>query len=194
MNKTSMLLGLHLLLLVSAGIHAGMMYAAMPDQMAAHFGGGGQPNGWMSKQAMFGLYAGLLITETVLFMGLAFLLAYVPTSLINMPHKEIWLAEPHRDATLRTLRDQMLLFGVVTCVFLIGVMVMVMDANVKPPPVLDETTFLIALIGFLAFTLVWCVGLMLRFRKPPEVASDDDFAATDDAQASPQADDSAASF
>ncbi len=171
MNKTSILLSLYLLVLLGAGVHAVVMYPQSPDEMAVHFGGAGRPNGWMTKQAMYGLYAGLLLVESVMFVGLGFLLGVIPVSLINLPHKDVWLKEPHRDHTLRTLREQMMLFGLVTCLFLIAVMTLVIHANLNQPPVLDSATFLVGLIGYLVFTLIWCVGLVSRFRQPPSSPS-----------------------
>jgi len=60
-------------------------YPRLPSTVASHFGSGGHPDGWSSKEAFFGLYAALLVLLPVLFNGLPVFLRRIPPFWVNLP-------------------------------------------------------------------------------------------------------------
>ena len=73
----------------------------LPDRVASHFGIDGTPDGWMTRRGyltfilIFGMALPLLIT------GIFSLVTVLPDSLVNLPHKDYWLAPEQRDNTRR---------------------------------------------------------------------------------------------
>ena len=64
----------------------------LPATVASHFDAHGNANGWMDRTLFLLLMVliGLLMPGMTLL--LSFLLRWVPTSQINLPHREYWLA------------------------------------------------------------------------------------------------------
>ena len=85
--------------------------------------------------------------------------------MMNLPHKDIWLAPPESRRTREFLVDWMLWFGVATIVLMMGINDAVFGANLVPRPGGDPA-FLGWLGLYLAFTLAWCGWLWWRFRRP----------------------------
>lgn len=168
MTKTRFLVVLQVVILLAACVHAAYSYGKLPATVASHFGAGGMPNGWMSRDGLMATYLGLMAASAGMFWGVALLLGKLPAALINLPRKDYWLAEPRRESTLRALRDQMLVMGIVTSSLLVFVMSEVIIANLKPPPRLNDVLFLTVLGGYLLFVLGWCVMLITRFRRVPD--------------------------
>ncbi len=138
----------------------------LPDTVASHFNGAGQPDGWMSKTAFLGVYLFIVATSAGIFFAIGALVKRVPDRWINLPRKDHWLAPERREETLEFLSVQMLWFGNVTLMFLSHVMGVAMAANLEPHPRLGEST-LWALVLYLAFTVVWTVYFIGRFYRKP---------------------------
>ena len=141
-------------------------YFMMPHRMATHFGGGGVANGWTSRE-MWCVIS--LVIDIPLFALLWYMPAVVfafPPGLVNLPNKNYWLAEEHREETRRKLGSLMAEFGAAFFAFFLAVSLLVLDANRSDPVVLNEPLFLGALVVFLGFTLFWTVRIYRAFRVP----------------------------
>lgn len=64
--------------------------AELPDRVATHFGFGGEPNGWMSRQGTVTFMAGMGIGLPLFLLGVASLVRVLSASLINIPRREYW--------------------------------------------------------------------------------------------------------
>lgn len=142
----------------------------LPDTVATHFGVGGRADGWSSSATLFPLYALLLVLCTLPFLALPYLLQRLPNSVINMPHKDYWLAPERRAETLAWLGGQLQWFGVWTAAFVVLVFELLLRANLMAEPRLSNS-FLWGLGAYVLLTLVWTARLILTFyRKPPATA------------------------
>ncbi len=156
-----------LLLPALAGVHIAYYYAALPDKMASHFGPSGQADGWMSKLSFAIFYLVLVGVCSLLWAGMGWLLKKTPNDMINLPHKEYWLAPERREQTLSRMAHQMSVFGIVTITFLIAVMHTTFLANLRGDGQLGPL-FFVYFAGFMIFTAIWTVQ-MVRGSKIPDM-------------------------
>jgi uncharacterized membrane protein len=146
-------------------LQARLFAATMPPVVATHFGSSGAPNGWQTQSQFFTLELILLGVCLLLAFGIPRLVRALPLSLVNLPNKEYWLAPERRNATLAYFKAQFAWFGCVVLAFLLVVNQLVFQANQTQPRHLDSTTFVIAMLGFLAYMGIWTVRLVLYFSK-----------------------------
>lgn len=133
--------------------------------VASHFGGGGTPNGWMSRSA-FAWFSVVPLSAVVLVTFIVpLLVAKLPTSLVNFPNKEYWLAPERRAETMRRLGGRMEWYGVVLLAFLAFVYELVFEANLTRSG-LANGPFIVALVAYLMFSLAWVVALIRAFSLP----------------------------
>jgi uncharacterized membrane protein len=152
--------------LIVYGVLQGHYYASkLPDILATHFGGRGQPNGWQTHSAFWATETFVVATATLIGFGVPAMLRAIPVSLINVPNKEHWFARERRENTLAYLRVTFGWFGCGLFAFLIFVNELVFRANLKTPRQLNTTAFATALFVFLAFTAMWTVRLITRFSR-----------------------------
>lgn len=142
-------------------------YPQLPDQVASHFGGDGQPNGWSPKETFF-----IIDLATMALMALVFL--FLPKSLsrfsdksMSLPNKDYWLAPERREKTFEIIQDQMCWFGSATVVFLICIFQLVIEANLNPPAALSSG-FMFLFIAYMAYTGWWVVKFIAKFMRAPK--------------------------
>jgi len=158
-----------LLGLVYLALAASLVYAAgeMPPRVATHFNAAGQPNGWMSREAdlWFAALFGALFPLALI--GVFALIRYLPKSLVNLPHKEYWLAPEHLGETCAAL----LRFGVwlacVSLLFFTILHLLIVESNRSPQPHLPPAQAFGLLGAYLAAVLAFVVLLYRRFGQPP---------------------------
>jgi uncharacterized membrane protein len=139
----------------------------LPERVASHFALDGAADGWTSRTSLFVLGAVLLAFLVALFAGLPALVRVLPTSLINLPHREQWLAPQHREATLESLSARMAWMGVATLAFFAALFEGIYAANRAPESARLPGTTWILVTAYLVFTGLWVLGLWLRFRRVP---------------------------
>jgi uncharacterized membrane protein len=156
-----------LAILVLAGlIHAGVYYRMLPAQVASHFDIQGQPDGWMSKGAFVSVYVGMLLGSGIVMAALGLLLPRTPDSLINLPHKDYWLAPERRRATLLAVSADFSWFASATIAFLIAMFQACFTVTLGRQ--MPEWFFPVTTGIYVAFCVLWSVQLLWRFRKPKE--------------------------
>ncbi len=141
-------------------------YPRLPETVASHFAASGTADSWMSKQAFGLVYLAALIVLSAIFCLITLLLPYMPDSLVNLPHKDYWLAPERRAETYLYIAKVMCVFGCSVIVFLIGVFQLAFQANLSPEQKLSKV-FWVLLVSYLLFTFVWLVLFILRFRRRP---------------------------
>ena len=138
----------------------------LPERVAIHFGQGGEPNGWALNLVSTFLMIGF---NVLVFCGLYFspqLIFVLPSKWISLPNRDYWLAPEHRTQTVERFRNRLWQYGVAVFLFMFGVGLLTIDANLSEPIRLNEHLFLIALVGFFAFTAYWTVTLVRAFKIP----------------------------
>jgi len=164
-----MKLAILVLVLLLAVVAAQIGYYAprLPARVASHFTASGAPDGWAPRAELLELYVVILLVTIAPFALFPLILPHIPDGLINLPHKDYWLAPERRAETFRTLGSRMLWFGNATVMLVSHLMGVTLATNLTPHPSLGNTA-LWALAVYLAFTAVWLVSLLLYFyRKPP---------------------------
>lgn len=152
-----------LMCVAAGGIFVWITGHAMPSIVASHFDAGGAANGLMPRHVYLAVMIGVVvIVPSAIALGTG-LLRGLPVDAISLPHRDIWLAPERREATLRTLSSSMQCFACLLIVFLCFVHHEVVEANLRTPPVLASRGFFIAVVVFLAVTIVGTVALIRRF-------------------------------
>jgi len=152
-------------LITVAAVWTGLMlpiYRDLPPTVASHFDARGNPNGWMSKEMFVIVEAAILIFVVGQFLLVPFLVRRLPNSLINLPNREYWLSDEHREETLSIVGSYFEIFGAAILVFFIVVNQFVYQANVSKTNLSSSMWFIV--VGFLVFTLVWLIKLIREFK------------------------------
>jgi len=138
----------------------------LPEHVASHFNAAGEPDGWMSRAAHMKFMA---VFGTVFPFGIVtvcYLVRFLPDALINIPHRDHWLAPERRSASLQQLFRHSLWFACLGTGFMAGVHLLVLRANTQQPPRLSVALMLIVTGYFIIGLLWWIVSLLRRFRLP----------------------------
>ncbi len=153
------------LLLFAMAIQSIYYYPQLPQTLASQFDGRGQPSGWMSKDAFFRLHAGLLVLMTMVFFIAPPLLFHLRVPWINLPNKGYWLAVGRRAETISFLEKQLRWFGCATLLFGFCIVQFVIHTNLAEGRAFSHNAFWFILGPYMAFTAVWTVRLVFRFRR-----------------------------
>jgi hypothetical protein len=157
---------LYALALIQVGTYA----ESLPPTMATHFGAGGVPNGYMSKEGFIVFYLGFMFFLPGLFMAASVLIEKLPVSLINIPNRKYWMTPARREQTVTSLARGIRFLGLMTGLFLIAIDQLVINANMVKPPVLDERGTWVFLFAFVFTIISFLLWITIRFRKPDKEA------------------------
>jgi uncharacterized membrane protein len=143
----------------------------LPERVASHFDAAGRPNGWMTRSSYMATYAfiGAMLQSSMV--AVFFLIDRFPKSSINMPHRDYWLAPERSRETFAWIRQFGLGFASSTALLLLGVHLLVVQANLSQPVRLSSWAW--GLLGaFLLATFGGLIRMVRRFRVvPPAVAA-----------------------
>jgi uncharacterized membrane protein len=162
---------LFILIAIVAAMHFASLYAQLPETMASHFDGRGMPNGWQSKELFLVFLAAAFAVAAVLTFAVPRIIETLPIELINFPHKKYWLARSRRAESLAYCRTQFAWFGCALLLFMVLTFDFAVQANFRDRPRLDSSTFVVALIAFILFSIVFTVRMIKRFGSPPQTAA-----------------------
>jgi uncharacterized membrane protein len=140
----------------------------LPEKVASHFGAGGQPNGWMSKGAFVTFNIVLQLGLAVVMFGTGVLSRMLPTSMLNIPNREYWLADERREQTLAETESMLGWIGAGTAVFLLIIFWLVFEANAGEDRTLNATAFWIATVAFIVGLLVYCFVKVAKYYRVPD--------------------------
>ena len=137
----------------------------LPEQVATHFDAKGQPGNfapkWQATLLLAGVEVGLSWFMVLIGMGLA----YFPSSMINIPNRNYWLAGMRRSETLSYMRVVLNGIGLMTALFLMVISYSIFIANRDGKP-LDNVIFWTSVIGYMGAMISLVIMLQLRFRLP----------------------------
>lgn len=141
---------------------------SLPPIVASHFGANGCADGFMPRHGYLWLMLIVAVAVPLLIAFLVGSLRLVPPHLINLPHRDYWLAPGQMDETLAFLCRHGMFFPILEAVFLGYVHWLVVVANDQQPPQLPFVPFVAGLVLFFAALLVWIGILVARFRRVPK--------------------------
>jgi uncharacterized membrane protein len=139
----------------------------LPEYVATHFNARGEPNGWMSRSAnqMFMLLFGLCFP--LLIVLLSYAARFMPSALVNIPHRDYWLAPERRRETCDYLVRHSLWLACLAVCFVIGIQFSIVRASNQNPPHLSMPMILAVVGLFLAGAGICVMVLMRHFRRAP---------------------------
>ena len=140
--------------------------ALMPDQVAIHFGGGGRPDSWASKEFNATIFLVLEVPFFLMFYLAPMLPLGASKKFLNLPNKDYWLQDEHRPLFHRKFGFYMAEFGVAIFSFFFCINLLVLQANLRKPVLLDYKISMIVFIVFMSYTLWWLVRIIRGFRVP----------------------------
>lgn len=152
-------------LLVGALVHLAAYYPSLPDRVPSHFDAHGVADGWMSKDAFVLTMTAVYALTGGFFVILAQALPSIPTSMINVPNREYWLAPERRAKSLGELARRLTRFGAVTVVLVLALVHESILVALERKETL--TGFLIVMAVYGMYTVIWCIGLIRTFGRPP---------------------------
>lgn len=152
--------------LLVAGVFVYMTSQVLPDRVASHFGASGLADSFMTRNGyvtfMLCLVVGLPL---IMIVSMASLFRRAGTRM-NVPNRDYWLADARREATVAFLINHATRLAIGMTVFLCFVHKLVVDANTRTPPALDNALTFAALGVFLASVTLWIAWLYFAFRLP----------------------------
>jgi hypothetical protein len=140
----------------------------LPERMALHFAAHGEANGWMPRSADLILFGGLGVGLPLFLAALSLLTGLVPDRLVNLPHREYWLAPERRAQTRAYISRQTIWISCLMLLFLSGIHGLVIQANRVTPPDLPMNLFWMLVGGFLAGVASWSIIFIRHFTKRRE--------------------------
>jgi uncharacterized membrane protein len=155
--------------LLLSGIRVATVWSELPLLMASHFGPGGAPNGWMTREQFFGTLGVIGGGVSALLLLLPLVLAAVPTEFINLPNRDYFFAEERRAATLARLGGFTAWLGVATTALIALVLELSIEANLRRGP-LDNGVFLLGMTVYLFGMAATLIALFRAFRLPPSAS------------------------
>jgi uncharacterized membrane protein len=148
---------------------AGLVFAtvgALPNSIATHFDVAGRPNGWSSAAGYLAFLAGFGVALPLAVAAMVAMFARHAPEWINLPHRELWLAEPHRAEGLARVRAHMWWLACLLALAAIVAHLGVVRAHASDPPRLP----LAAALGIIGMVLggiaIWIVTWHRLFRPP----------------------------
>jgi len=141
-------------------------YPLLPEIVGSHYNAVGKVNGTSSKLIYFILYFVSLAITSSFTVGIPLILQYLPTSLINLPYREYWLSDDHREETLNFFKIHFSWFGVGTTLLMIAIFHLTFLANLPNKDINITIPFWTLLGTYAVFTVWWTVVLLRRFPQP----------------------------
>ncbi|HEX2860777.1 MAG TPA: DUF1648 domain-containing protein [Lacunisphaera sp.] len=157
---------LFLALVLAALGQALWQHQRLPDRIAAHFNGSGQPDGWLSRGQQTAWHIGTVLFLAAVFQGIAALQPRLPKEYVNLPHRDYWLAPERAAATHAWVNGIVLRLGCAVMLFFIALFHLLYRANLTAQPRLDGTVWWLT-GGLLAMVATSLVALVRKFGRKP---------------------------
>jgi hypothetical protein len=140
--------------------------AQLPPRVASQFNGQGLATGFMQLGNYVLLMGGVAIGLPLLLVILLVALPRVLPTRLRIPSREYWTAPARREDTLRTVTTSGLVIACVLALFTIAVHLLVVGANSRTPPQLDNIMLYTCIAILILALLAWQFMLWRRFQVP----------------------------
>jgi len=143
----------------------------LPQRVATHFGPGGEPNDWMGRTSAVLVLGGFQIFFPLLLVGTVRMLRWIPNGLINIPHREYWLASERRESSLEWLGLPMAGIAGLMAVLMVVLSHLTFRAN-SGGGKLEEFPFFVCLAVHLGGTAMLVIRILRHFGRLPKQSGD----------------------
>ena len=140
----------------------------LPDKVATHFNIEGNPNDWMSKTNATIVMCGFQVGMPFLLMAVTSLASRLPSSMVNIPHREYWLHPDRRASSMHYVQSFMNWIAVAFSLYAIAINHLVFKAN-RDSESLNTVWFGALMAVFLISVFVAVAALIYHFRLPREL-------------------------
>jgi uncharacterized membrane protein len=160
------LLTLFLLMALNLGM-SGYYYAVLPERVASEFDLAGEPKTWMAKGTFVIFNATLLIALPAFLLAVAWISTKLPKWMIDLPHKDYWLAPERKAETAASLFRYILWLACGIELFLTALVGLVYRANLGHPETMRIAPNIL-LTCFLTFMAGWIFCFYRKFKRVPK--------------------------
>lgn len=136
----------------------------LPETVASHFDIHGDADGWSDKRSFILVIMGLNGFLLLVFLPTILFLPRIPHSMINLPHKDYWLAPDRAEDTFRGVGTSLLWFANWTLLFMLSIMLLTFRANLRADPSLSNW-FWVWLGVYLVYVMGWSIAILIRYGK-----------------------------
>lgn len=143
----------------------------LPDRMATHFDGNGEPNGWMTRSEHMVIMGFLGAVLPSFIMAICWTTRYMAASSVNIPYREYWMAEERRIESTEFVFEHSVWLACLFLAFVTGLHWCVVFSNQLKPVRLPLEWVLSDAGLFLVGITAWVVCLYRRFRAPGSISS-----------------------
>jgi len=167
MNRPNFQKYINVALIVLLALAIGFVTAttqSLPSVVASHFDASGVANGFMDRQSYWVSMLAVIVGLPGLMVLTAMGFSKIPVSMINIPHREHWLAPERSALTLQILQSFMTVLACCILIFLSFVHWLVVLANQEQTPALTGHGVYVGLFVFLIFIGVWSWLLHRQFQ------------------------------
>jgi len=161
MKSKNILTAILLIMCALCFIQAAYYYPLLPETVPSHFGASGRPDAWSSKSFFVIFYLVIVAVNAILFSSLSFWMSRLPVSLINLPHKEYWLAPERKEKTLMMLAQYLLLVASATELLLFDIFHQ--SFQVALGRAQDLSHPLVSLALYLSLVVVVTIRMVIKF-------------------------------
>jgi uncharacterized protein DUF1648 len=152
---------------IIAAIYFWSNYSQLPEIVASHFNARGVANGWQSKSTFLTGFAGVVALAAMLTFGVPVFISKMPAGLINLPHKEYWLAPERRSDTMALLGGSFAWFGCGALVVVTTAVNYAVGRNLHPETQMNPPALVYVLSWFVAFALIGSICMLAHFSRVP---------------------------
>lgn len=135
----------------------------LPEQVATHFDGAGEANGWMSRTVHLTAFGAFGVLFPAFFIGVFYSIRFLPPSLLNVPNPKYWRSAEHYPKACRFMFEESFIVATIASLFVTGVNILVVRSNLPKEPHMALTPMLVLTGLFLASLLVWIIRLIRFF-------------------------------
>lgn len=140
----------------------------LPDRVATHFAAAGQANGWMPRSEHLQAMALFGLGFPSFFVGLCYVIRFLPPCLLNVPHPEYWRAPEHYREACTFLFQESFWLGTLSSLWVTGMHALIVAANRHGVAHLDTGWSFVLMAAFLAGVAVWIFRLWRHFKRLPK--------------------------
>ena len=152
-------------IVIAPTLYVYLTSAQLPDPVASHFALDGRANNRMSRDAYQAFMTGVTLLIPLLLVVFQVWLPRHYPRFLSIPHRNYWLAPEHRQQMLDYLERHTLIFGSAPALLFAGMHWMILDANSRMPPQMNNS-LLLAIAGlFAAWVIAAAIALSLHFRR-----------------------------
>ena len=141
---------------VLALLVSGVVLVRGPQHVPVHFGVDGASDRWGDASTLLALDVAMVVGGTVLFASVAWLVRVLPDDLVNLPHKEYWLAPERRRDAERKVAVWADTMGTAVNLLMLALTLVSARAATQPQPTGPTPVFAVLVVAFVAVT-AWSV-------------------------------------